>query len=111
MILHQMMTKTSYPKTLFIDIETFSSVDLAKCGVYRYVEAPDFEVLLFGFSIDGSDVQVVDLANGESIPPAILSYLEDDTIIKYAFNASFERICLSRHLGYQTGKYLDPDSW
>lgn len=111
MILHQMMTKTSYPKTLFIDIETFSSVDLAKCGVYRYVEAPDFEVLLFGFSIDGSDVQVVDLANGESIPPAILSYLEDDTIIKYAFNASFERICLSRHLGYLTGKYLDPDSW
>ena len=98
-------------KTISIDIETFSSVDLAKSGVYRYAESPDFEVLLFGYSVDGSAVSVVDLASGEKIPPYILSALEDETVIKCAFNANFERICLSRLLGYKTGRYLSPVSW
>ena len=98
-------------KTISIDIETFSSVDLTKSGVYRYTESPDFEVMLFGYSVDGGAVSVVDLAMGEKIPPAILSALKDETIIKYAFNANFERICLSRMLGYETGTYLDPSSW
>ena len=98
-------------KTISIDIETFSSVDLAKSGVYRYAESPDFEVLLFGYSVDGSAVSVVDLASGEKIPPHILSALEDETVIKCAFNANFERICLSRLLGYETGRYLSPVSW
>lgn len=98
-------------KTISIDIETFSSVDLAKSGVYRYAESPDFEVLLFGYSVDGSAVSVVDLASGEKIPPHILSALEDKTVIKCAFNANFERICLSRLLGYKTGCYLSPVSW
>ena len=98
-------------KTISIDIETFSSVDLAKSGVYRYAESPDFEVLLFGYSVDGSAVSVVDLASGEKIPPYILSALEDETVIKCAFNANFERICLSRLLGYETGHYLSPVFW
>ena len=98
-------------KTISIDIETFSSVDLAKSGVYRYAESPDFEVLLFGYSVDGGAVSVVDLASGEKIPSHILSALEDETVIKCAFNANFERICLSRLLGYETGRYLSPVSW
>lgn len=98
-------------KTISIDIETFSSVDLAKSGVYRYAESPDFEVLLFGYSVDGGAVSVVDLASGEKISPHILSALEDETVIKCAFNANFERICLSRLLGYETGHYLSPISW
>ena len=98
-------------KTISIDIETFSSVDLAKSGVYRYAESPDFEVLLFGYSVDGGAVSVVDLASGEKIPPHILSALEDETVIKCAFNANFERICLSRLLGYEIGRYLSPVSW
>jgi DNA polymerase len=98
-------------KNLEIDIETFSSVNLAKAGVYRYVEAPDFEILLFGYSVDGGEVIVVDLASGETLPQEIHDALEDDTVTKWAFNAQFERICLSRFLGYPTGEYLDPDSW
>lgn len=98
-------------KSLSIDIETFSSVNLAKSGVYRYVEAPDFEVLLFSYSADGGEVQVVDLACGETIPADILSALTDDAVTKWAFNASFERVCLSRHIGFPTGEYLDPASW
>ena len=98
-------------KTISIDIETFSSVDLAKSGVYRYAESPDFEVLLFGYSVDGGAVSVVDLASGEKIPSHILAALEDETVIKCAFNANFERICLSRLLGYKTGRYLSPVSW
>lgn len=98
-------------KTISIDIETFSSVDLAKSGVYRYAESPDFEVLLFGYSVDGGAVSVVDLASDEKIPLHILSALEDETVIKCAFNANFERICLSRLLGYETGRYLSPVSW
>ena len=98
-------------KTLSIDIETYSSANLAKCGVYRYVEAPDFEVLLFGYSVDGGPIKVVDLACGEKIPSEIISALTDDSVIKWAFNAAFERICLSRFLGMPTGDYLTPSSW
>lgn len=98
-------------KTLSIDIETYSSAPLQKSGVYRYVEADDFEILLFGYSVDSGPVQVVDLACGKHIPKEILLALEDDTVIKWAFNAAFERICLSRFLGYPTGTYLSPESW
>ena len=98
-------------QTLSIDLETYSDQPLAKTGVYRYVESPDFEILLFAYSVDGGSVQQIDLACGEKIPPAILAALEDDKVIKWAFNANFERICLSRFLGYPTGDYLKPDSW
>lgn len=98
-------------KNISIDIETYSSADLAKTGVYRYVESPDFEILLFGFSVDGGEVKVIDLAAGEKIPKEIVSALTDESILKWAFNASFERICLSRWLGYGTGHYLNPCSW
>ena len=98
-------------KTLSIDIETYSDQNLAKCGVYRYVESPAFEILLFSYSIDGAPVQIVDLACGETIPADVVAALTDDSVIKWAFNATFERICLSRHLGYPTGDYLEPESW
>ena len=98
-------------KNISIDIETYSSADLAKTGVYRYAESEDFEILLFGYSADGGEVQVVDLAAGERIPSAVLSALEDESVTKWAFNASFERICLSRYLGFEQGMYLDPSSW
>lgn len=98
-------------KTLSIDIETYSDVQLPKTGVYRYCETDNFEILLFAYSVDSQPVQVVDLACGESIPEEIIAALEDDTVIKWAFNAAFERICLSRFLGYPTGTYLSPESW
>ena len=86
-------------KTLSIDLETFSNVDLAKCGVYRYIESPAFEILLFGVSVNGGDVVVYDIAQGEKIPNEILAVLTDDSVIKWAFNAIFERLCLSKYLG------------
>ena len=98
-------------QTLSIDIETFSSVNLAKAGLYRYVESPDFEILLFGYSVDGSPVQIVDLACGEKIPCEIISAITDEAVTKWAFNANFERVCLSRFLGLPSGEYLDPVSW
>lgn len=98
-------------KTLSIDIETYSDIPLQKTGVYRYCESPNFEILLFGYSIDSGPVQVVNLACGEHIPKAVLAALEDDSVIKWAFNAAFERVCLSRYLGYPTGEYLNPESW
>ena len=98
-------------QTLSIDLETYSDQPLAKTGVYRYVESPDFEILLFAYSVDGGPVRQIDLACGEKIPPTILAALEDDKVTKWAFNANFERICLSRFLGYPTGNYLEPDSW
>lgn len=98
-------------KTLSIDIETYSDIPLQKTGVYRYCESPNFEILLFGYSIDSGPVQVVDLACGEHIPKEVPAALEDDSVIKWAFNAAFERVCLSRYLGYPTGEYLDPESW
>ncbi len=98
-------------KTLSIDIETYSSVSLQKAGVYKYAESPDFEILLFGYSADASQVQVVDLACGEKIPDDVIAALEDESVTKWAFNAAFERVCLSRFLGYPTGEYLNPESW
>jgi len=98
-------------KTLSIDIETYSDQNLAKTGVYRYVESPVFQILLFSYSVDGGPVQLIDLACGEEIPTEVISALTDDSVIKWAFNATFERICLSRHLRYPTGDYLDPESW
>ena len=98
-------------KTLSIDIETYSDVPLQKTGVYRYVESPNFEILLFAYSVDSQPVQVIDLACGEHIPKEVLLALEDETVIKWAFNATFERICISRFLGYPTGEYLEPESW
>ena len=98
-------------KTLSIDIETYSDQPLTKTGVYRYVESPVFEILLFSYSVDGRPVQLVDLACGETIPSDIIVALTDETVIKWAFNANFERICLSRYLGMPTGKYLSPASW
>lgn len=98
-------------KTLSIDIETYSSANLSKTGVYKYAESQDFNILLFAYSVDNDPVQVVDLANGEEIPQDIVKALTDDSIHKWAFNANFERICLSRYLGYPTGQYLDPRSW
>lgn len=92
---------------LSIDIETYSSVNLQKCGVYKYAESDDFEILLFGYSVDGGEVQVVDLAQGEKIQPEILTALTDDSVTKWAFNAMFERVCLSKYLGV----YLKPDAW
>ena len=94
-------------KTISIDIETFSDINLAKCGVYKYAESPAFEILLFGYSVDGGEVQVVDLAQGERIPSAILDALTDESVTKWAFNASFERVCLSRYLR-DLGMSLDP---
>lgn len=98
-------------KQLEIDIECYSSADLSKCGVYRYSEVPDFEILLFGYSADGGEVHVIDLAQGERIPADLLSALRDETVTKWAFNANFERVCLSRYLGLPTGEYLDPYQW
>lgn len=98
-------------KTLSIDLETFSDVDLSKCGVYKYVESPAFEILLFGVSVNGGDVAVYDLAQGKEIPAEILSALTDNSVTKWAFNAAFERVCLSKYLGLPSGEYLNPQSW
>ena len=86
-------------KTISIDIETYSSVNLTKSGVYKYCEADDFEILLFAYSVDGGEVKVVDLAMGETIPLPVLNALTDENVLKWAFNAQFERICLSKYIG------------
>ena len=98
-------------KNLSIDLETYSSADIGKTGVYRYSESPDFEVLLFGYSIDGAPVQLVDMTCGECVPEEVLDALTDPSVTKWAFNASFERICLSRWLGLPSGTYLEPQQW
>jgi len=92
-------------------LETYSSVDLGKSGVYKYVESPDFEILLFGYSVDGGEVHVVDFTAGKQLPLLIIDALTDKTTIKWAFNAQFERICLSKWLGLPPGQYLNPKSW
>lgn len=111
--------------TLSIDVETFSDVDLKKCGVYKYAESPDFEILLFGVSVDGGEVIVYDLTSGDTVPEEIIKALSDDSVIKWVYNASFERICLSVWLrrnypqyfsSYSIEEdtvrnYLDPSSW
>lgn len=94
-------------RTLSIDIESYSDVDLSKCGVYKYASSPAFEILLFGYAVDGGDVQVVDLACGEQIPDEIISALSDTSVTKWAFNAMFERVCLSNFLG----EWLEPEGW
>ncbi|MFR7973747.1 MAG: DNA polymerase [Lacrimispora saccharolytica] len=112
-------------KELSIDLETFSDIDISKSGVYKYAESDHFEILLFGVSIDGGPVQVYDLACGDHVPEEILSALADESVIKWAFNAAFERICLSNwlkrshpeyFLGYSipedpASQYLNPESW
>ena len=112
-------------KELSIDLETFSDIDISKSGVYKYAESDHFEILLFGVSIDGGPVQVYDLACGDHVPEEILSALADESVTKWAFNANFERICLSNwlkrchpeyFLGYSipedpAGHYLNPESW
>ena len=94
-------------RTLSIDIESYSDVNLSKCGVYKYASSPAFEILLFGYAVDGGDVCVVDLACGEQIPDEILSALSDASVTKWAFNAMFERVCLSNFLG----EWLEPEGW
>ena len=114
-------------ESLSIDLETRSSVDISKSGVYRYAEAEDFAILLFGYSVDGGTVEVIDIANGEWIPQEILDALTDESIIKWAFNANFERVCLSRYLSdlgialdsfrdnhpvsKECARFLNPCSW
>ena len=112
-------------KTISIDIETYSDIDLSKCGVYKYSESENFEILLFAYSINHGDVKVIDLALGETIPIEIITALTDNKIIKWAYNASFERVCLSRYISrYYPGifisysidedtvnEFLDPSSW
>lgn len=111
--------------TLSIDLETFSGVDLKKCGAYKYAESPDFEILLFGVSVNGGEVTVYDLASGDTVPEGIIRALADDSVIKWAYNASFERVCLSvwlrrnypQHFSSYSieedtvRNYLDPSSW
>ena len=89
-----------------IDLETFSDIDLSSCGVYRYVEG-DFHILLFAYAFDDEDVRVVDMACGEELPQEVRDAIFDETVIKAAWNAQFERTCLSRYFGTQ----LSPDSW
>lgn len=94
-------------KELSIDIETYCDVDLIKCGGYAYADSPAFEVLLFAYSFDGEETQVIDLAQGEELPGEVVDAVFNDAVVKTAFNANFERICLSKHLG----RYLSPESW
>ena len=94
-------------RCISIDIESYSDVDLSKCGVYKYSSSPNFEILLFGYSVDGGTVEMIDLACGEEIPADILAALSDESVTKWAFNAMFERVCLSNYLG----EWLEPESW
>lgn len=119
------MKRPDFIKVISIDLETYSDVDIKKSGVYKYAGSPNFEILLFAFSIDGSDVEVIDLASGEELPEWIIDAILSDTVTKWAFNATFERICLSNYIrkhypekfrGYgipedTTTQYLDPISW
>lgn len=98
-------------KFMSIDIETYSDIDINKAGVYRYVDSPEFKVLLFAYAIDGGEVQLIDLTRGERIPKEIIDALSDPSITKWAYNASFERVALSVFLGMPTGTYLDPEGW
>lgn len=92
---------------LAIDIETYSDVDLTKSGVYAYCDSPQFEILLFAYAFDDEPTEIIDLACGEQLPKRVLDALEDTAVIKTAFNAAFERTCISKHLG----KKLSPASW
>ena len=92
---------------LSIDIETYSDVDLTKCGVYAYSDSPNFEILLFAYAFDEKPTQIVDLACGEQLPERVLAALEDPAVTKVAFNAQFERTCISKYLG----RRLSPSGW
>lgn len=94
-----------------IDIETYSDIDINKAGVYRYVDTDEFKILLFAYSVDGGPVQLIDLTRGDSIPKEIVTALSDKSVTKWAYNANFERVALSRFLGMPTGQYLDPEGW
>ncbi len=94
-----------------IDIETFSDVDLIRCGVYKYADSPNFEMLLFAYAVDDGDVHIIDIAGGEEIPEEIIQAIKSDTVVKTAYNAQFERVCLSRYLKLPEGEYLNPQSW
>lgn len=112
-------------ETISIDIETYSGNDLGKCGVYKYVQHPNFDILLFGYAVDGGAVRVADLASGETLPEEVLAALSDESVTKWAFNSNFERVCLSEWLrrnhpeyfssysvpGDTVGDYLDPRGW
>ena len=112
-------------KTISIDLESYSDRDLSKCGVYKYAQSPDFEILLFGYSVNGGEVKVIDVAHGEKIPDEILKALTDERVEKWAYNATFERVCLSEYLRKRyplyhhsysvyedtVGDYLDPHGW
>lgn len=104
-------TEGSKPSFLHIDIETYSKTDLGQHGVYRYTEDPSFRILLFAYAYDDEPVQIVDLDNGEKLPENVLHDLTDPDVLKVAFNASFERICLSKYLDLPYGTYLDPEQW
>lgn len=94
-------------KQLAIDIETYSDVDLINCGVYKYTDSENFEILLFAYSVDDEETNIVDLACGEQMPEEVMEMLQDDSVIKTAFNANFERTCISRHFGLE----LKPEAW
>lgn len=94
-------------KQLAIDIETYSDIDLINCGVYKYTDSDNFEILLFAYSVDDGETKIVDLACGEKLPDEVIEMLLDDSITKTAFNANFERICISKHLGL----ILKPEAW
>ncbi len=94
-------------KTLSLDLETYSDVDLSKCGVYKYAESPAFEILLFGVSVNGGDIAVYDLVRGDEVPKEIIAALSDETVTKWAYNAAFERVCLSNYLE----EWLEPEGW
>lgn len=98
-------------KFMSIDIETYSDIDINKAGVYRYVDTEEFKILLFAYSVDGGPVQLIDLTRGDSIPKEIVKALSDKSVTKWAYNANFERVALSRFLGMPTGQYLDPEGW
>ena len=114
-------------KTLSIDIETYSDVELGKCGVYKYAESPAFEILLFGYSADNGEAGTIDLAQGETLPQDLIDALVSDEVIKWAYNANFERVCLSRYLrdkglsldqfhdghpmSTERARFLNPESW
>jgi DNA polymerase bacteriophage-type len=114
-------------KTLSIDIETYSDVELGKCGVYKYAESPAFEILLFGYSVDNGEAGTIDLAQGETLPPDLIDALVSDEVVKWAYNANFERVCLSRYLrdkglsldpfhdghplSTERARFLNPESW
>lgn len=98
-------------KSISIDIESYSDIDINKAGVYRYVDTDAFKILLFAYSVDGGPVQLIDLTRGDSIPKEIVKALSDKSVTKWAYNANFERVALSRFLGMPTGQYLDPEGW